>query len=174
MALAYLNPDGTPVKRNERATADLQNMPTSTFSNMGWTFVNNDSVTPVLGDIIRSSGQNYGAVLAQADSAANSAGLIGVWDSAPGPGRTGAIKNNDTVEVNCTESVTPGDALYLSAATAGKATKTAPEYPVFIGNVIAVRVVNALVKATVFWEGFKEELTQAQSAAVPGPLHALF
>lgn len=129
-------------------------------------FVNNDTSTPVIGDIVRSSGQNFGAVLAQADSAAHSKGLLGVWDSTPGQGASGAIKSSDIVEVNCTESVVPGDTLYLSAATAGKATKTSPEIQIVIGNVIAVRLLDSVYKATVYWEGVKSELTGTQTSIV--------
>jgi hypothetical protein len=111
-------------------------------------FVNNDTTTPVVGDIVRSSGQNFGAVLALADTTAHAEGLIGVWATTPGPGYSGDVCTDSIVEVNCTETVLPGDRLYISATTAGKATKVAPAIPVAIGTVVATRTVNGVCLAT--------------------------
>lgn len=113
-------------------------------------FVNNDTVQPAVGDIVRSSGQNFGAVLAQADSEAHGQGILGVWADNPRPGYSGEVDIDSVVEVNCVVAVSPGDKLYLSAATAGKATNVAPTIPIYLGTALSVKVVGGAYKAVLY------------------------
>ena len=108
--------------------------------------VNNDSVTSVPGDIVESSGQAYGCVPAQATT--GNLALVGVWQTTTTVGASGVVKD-DLVEVNCAVTVTVGDKLYLSAATAGKATNVAPANPYFVGVAVSTRVVSTVQKATI-------------------------
>jgi hypothetical protein len=108
--------------------------------------VNNDTVIAVAGDIVKSSGQVFGVVRAQATSA--TIALLGAWETGAAIGGTGTVKD-DLVEVNCEVSVSIGSKLYLSASTPGKATNIPPAYPYFLGVVLDKRTFGGVQKATV-------------------------
>ena len=112
--------------------------------------VNNDSSTPIVGDIVRLSGQEFGVVKAQADSEAHSTGVLGAWVEPARPGFTGKVSNDTIVEVNCTALPTVGATLYLSDATAGKGVGSAPTgIALAIGSVISTRTYAGNYKATI-------------------------
>ena len=112
--------------------------------------VNNDSVSSVPGDVVCGSGQEFGVVKAQATAA--TVGLLGVWQTTTGPGRTGTIQD-DLVEVNCEVAVALNDKLYLSASNPGKATNVAPVFPYFLGTVISKKLAGSVQKATISFKG---------------------
>jgi hypothetical protein len=93
-------------------------------------FTNNYSERVAVGDIARTSGENFGATLARADVPDNK--IIGVWTTPTFPGYAGSI-DDGVVEVNCVEKPVAGQPLYLSPTVAGKATHTKPPFPYFIG-----------------------------------------
>lgn len=60
MPFSYFGQDGIPLPhRGPAALPSNPPAPVSTIYSMGWNFVNNDSVTPVPGDLVRSSGQKF-------------------------------------------------------------------------------------------------------------------
>lgn len=102
--------------------------------------VNNDSFTPKVGDICRSSGQSLGVVLANAGTDSPNQVPIGVWAQIASPGYVGkvATDKDGLLEVNCLEEPDIGSPIYLSA-TSGKGTKVYFTNGKFIGNALAKR-----------------------------------
>jgi hypothetical protein len=107
---------------------------------------NNDTITPVSGDIACSSGQPLGAVLALADVATRS--ILGVWVSSPSEGAVGNADDGQ-VTINCVARPSVGDKLYLSPTVAGKATSTKPTYAYYVGTCLRDDTVGVNYKAFV-------------------------
>jgi len=125
-------------------------------------FTNNDTVTPVVGDLAAMSTQPFGAVLAIATTA--TVNVLGVWSEPAAPGYVGTI-DNDLVEVNCVALPALGDKLFVSAATAGKATNVAPTNGYYIGTALSVRTSGSTYKATI-------NFNKANGIIPPGQLPA--
>jgi len=111
--------------------------------------VNNDTSVSVPGDIVRSSGQNYGVVPAIANTLNNCMGIIGCWKDSVLPSSPGIVIVEDLIEINCTIPVKPKDSLYLSDTVPGKATIIKPPIPIFLGIVVGFNNKEGQPKATI-------------------------
>lgn len=83
--------------------------------------------------IVRSNGVTGQIVPAQADTAGHSAGVLGVCTTTPADSTPGLVVNSGPCWVQCDGAITPGAVVYLSSATAGYGTATAPAIAVPIG-----------------------------------------
>ena len=127
--------------------------------------VNNDTTYAVQGDIVKSSGQNFGVTRALANS--GTIGLLGAWTDPSPIGEPGKVSDG-LVDVNCSVTVAVGDKLYLSALVPGKATNVAPTYAYFLGTALAVRVFSGVYKATISFHGGLVSLSDTSIVAVTG------
>lgn len=133
--------------------------------------VNNDNFVPLAGDIARTSNQNYGAVLAQANSKQNCMGLLGVWIDSPNTGASGKINTDGIVDLNCEGPCVSGQDVYLSDTVPGKVTTRIPQIPVFLGVCLGSWIVSGQVKVRLDWKGSYNGVVTTQIVQTGGKLN---
>lgn len=119
--------------------------------------LNSDLVTQYRGMIVRQGLEPNSCLLAQADSQAHAALLLGtrLGDVADGnSGPLGAFASGMVVRLEGT--ATAGDSIYLSASAGGVGTNVAPAYPVLLGKGYNVYQEDGIWYAQLLVQSFSE------------------